>query len=206
MSRQIISALAVITSLIALTSAHAQTISVRPALFKDPVWGVEPKRGEVVLGKTTLRSALILFAVELEEDSVRVPLGHKGNPTTLDRLEWRIGGVTIRPRYRLDLGPKRYTLYFDKNERLVSVESPRLSQLLMRKELAARYPSLRVYWRGHNADGTPSHEALEAPLSDCVSLITGVRLDQGDIVEQLSYSYTCSTKPTRGKDTKSVAN
>jgi hypothetical protein len=114
--------------------------------------------------------------------------------------------VTIRPLYRLDLGPKRYTLYFDKNERLVKLESPRLAQLLMRKDLATRYPSLRVYWRGHNPDGTPAYEALEAPLSDCVSLTTGVRLDQGDIVEQVSYNYTCSTKPARGKDTRSPAN
>jgi hypothetical protein len=202
MKCQIALGLLVFTSVVALGPVQAQTISVRPALFKDPVWGVEPKPGEVVLGKTTLRSALILFAVELEADSVRVPLGHQGNPSTLERAEWSIGGATIRPRYRLDLGPKRYTLYFDKNERLVSLASPPLSQLLMRKELAGRYPSLRAYHRGHGAGRVPVSESLEAPLSDCVSLTAHVRLDQGDIVEKLWYHYTCSTKPARGRETK----
>jgi hypothetical protein len=197
MSRQIISALAAITSLIALTSAHAQTISVRPALFKDPVWGVEPKQGEVVLGRTTLKAALRVFAVELEEDTVRVPLGHKGNPSTLDASELRIGGVTFRPHYRLDLGPSRYTLYFDRNERLVAVQSPPLARWLTRKELAAKYPSLRVSHRGRTAEGNSIYDGLEAPLGECVSLTAGIWLNRGDIIESIGYVFTCQTISAR---------
>ena len=199
MSRQIISALAVIISLATLTPAHGQTISARPALFKDPIWGVDPKQGEVVLGRTTLKAALRIFAVELEEDSVRVPLGHKGNPLTLDGTEWRIGGVTFRPRYRLDLGPSRYTLYFDKNERLVAVESPRLARWLTRKELASKYPSLRVYHRSVTSKGDPLFDGLQAPLGECVSLTAEAWVNRGDVVESIGYVYTCQTTPTREK-------
>jgi hypothetical protein len=199
MRRQIIPVLALITTMVALPPANAQTISARPAFFKDPVWGVEPKQGDVVLGRTTLKAALRIFAVELEEDSVRVPLGHKGNPSTLDATELRIGGVTFRPRYRLDLGPSRYALYFDKHERLVAVNSHRLDRWLTRKELAEKYPSLRVYHRGRTADGDPVYDGLAAPLGECVSLAAEAWANRGGVVESIGYVYTCPTTSGREK-------
>lgn len=200
MRRAIVSGLAVVIPVLAMMAAtplRGQTISARPVLFKDPVWGVEPKHGEVVLGRTTLKAALRIFAVELEEDSVRVPLGHPGNPSRLEGTEQRVGGVTFRARHRLDLGRDRYTLYFDENERLVALEAPAYARPLQRKELAAKYPSLRVYYRGHNADRVPVYEGLEAPLGECVSLTAGSWLKRGDAVENLGYIYTCSTTPAR---------
>lgn len=195
--------LATVATLAFLAAAgplSGQTISARPVLFKDPVWGVEPKHGEVVLGRTTLKAALRIFAVELEEDSVRVPLGHPGNPSVLEGKDHRFGGVTFRALHRLDLGPDRYTLYFDQNERLVALEAPAYARPLQRKEVAAKYPSLRVHYRGHNAERVPVYEGLEAPLGECVSLTAGVWLARGDAVENLGYVYTCSTKPARAGD------
>lgn len=192
MQNSIMAAVAALALLAAARPLTGQTISARPVLYKDPVWGVEPKHGEVVLGRTTLKAALRIFAVELEEDSVRVPLGHPGNPSVLKGKERRIGGVTLR--HRLDLGPDRYTLYFDENERLVALDAPAYARPLQRKELAAKYPSLRVYYRGHNADRVPVMEGLEAPLGECVSLTANLWLAR-DAVENLGYIYTCSTKP-----------
>ena len=194
--------MAAVVTLVFLAAAEplaGQTISARPVLYKDPVWGVEPRHGEVVLGRTTLQAALRIFAVELEEDSIRVPLGHPGNPSVLTGNEQRVGGVTLR--HRLDLGPDRYTLYFDANERLVALDAPAYARPLKRKELAEKYPSLRVYYTGHNADKVPVYEGLEAPLGECVSLTAGVWLAKGDAVENLGYIYTCSTKPAH-KSTK----
>jgi hypothetical protein len=192
MQNSLLTAVAAIALLTAAQPLAGQTISARPVLYKDPVWGVEPKHGEVVLGRTTLKAALRIFAVELEEDSVRVPLGHPGNPSVLEGKEQRLG-VTLR--HRLDLGPDRYTLYFDENERLVALDAPAYARPLQRKELAAKYPSLRVHYRGHNADRVAVMEGLEAPLGECVSLTASAWLARGDAVENLGYIYTCSTKP-----------
>ena len=196
MQNSIITAVAAIALLAAAQPLAGQTISARPVLYKDPVWGVEPKHGEVVLGRTTLKAALRIFAVELEEDSVRVPLGHPGNPSVLEGKTQRVGGLGgVTLRHRLDLGPERYTLYFDENERLVAMDAPPYARPLQRKELAAKYPSLRVYYRGHNADRVPIVEGLEAPLGECVSLTASAWLARGDAVENLGYTYTCSTQP-----------
>jgi hypothetical protein len=172
----------------------AQTLASRPALFGDPVPGVDPSVGELVLGSTTLTSALRIFAVELE-DTVVTTLRHGSNPALLSTTELFIGGVTIRPSYRLDLGSDRYTLYFDKNERLIAAMGAPPRRPLRRDELVARYATLKVQQRGRTAEGTPVYDGLEAPLGPCVSLTAGVWL-QRNVVEGLGYVYTCSTKPS----------
>jgi hypothetical protein len=91
-------------------SVSAQTLAAKPVLFGDPVPGANPRHGELVLGRTTLGGALRIFAVELERDSVRVSLAHEGNPARLPGTEVLLGGLTIHPHHRLDLGPGRYTL------------------------------------------------------------------------------------------------
>lgn len=180
-----------------------QALPARPILFADPVANASPKAGAVVLGQTTLKAALRIFAVELEQDSVQVSLGHGANPAVLRGTELFLGGLSIRPYHRLELGPGRYTLYFDKHERLVAaMGAPQDAPPVRRRDLAARYPSLRVQRRGHNAEGAIIHEGVEAPLGNCVSLTGSVWLDRGDLVEGLGYVYTCPTRPQRPTRTR----
>jgi hypothetical protein len=196
--RPLLPTIALVSSLISVSPCAAQTFSSRPAIFADPVLGVDPSNGELVLGRTTLTSALRIFAVELE-DSVRVPLGHPSNPDTVSRQTSLSGVPTLRLRHRLDLGPGRYTLYFDKNERLVAgvIERSRLPRPLRRDELVARYPTLRVEHIGRTAEGAWVRDELVAPLGPCVSLIADVwRQDRG-MVGGLGYVYTCPTKPAQ---------
>jgi hypothetical protein len=178
-----------------------QTLSSRPAFFADPALTNDPSYGELVLGHTTLRSVLRVFAVELT-DSIRLPLAHAANPDTLP-AGTSIGGPASAPavHYRLDLGAERYMLYFDKNERLVAVQASRqrLPRMIRREDLVARYPTLRPNSR------SGSLENLEAPLAPCISMLAyawdrddGLRderhLMPGTIV-QFGYRYTCPTKP-----------
>src|SRR5690349_23072468 len=74
--------IALLTSRLLLEPGHAQTLSARPLFFADPVLSVDPANGELVLGRTTLRSAMRIFASDLQ-DSVGIPLAHSGNPLIL---------------------------------------------------------------------------------------------------------------------------
>ena len=194
MYRTLLSVAALLTCVASPAPVAGQTLSARPVLFADPVPGADPARGDVVLGRTTLKSALRIFAVELEEDSIRVPLGHGGNPAVLPGTELLVGGLRIRPHHRLDLGPDRYTLYFDENERLVAAIGG--LRRIRRQELAAHYPNLRVEHRGS------AYEGLTASIDPCVSLTATVWLNRGDVVEGLGYVYTCSTKVEKPRTRK----
>jgi hypothetical protein len=185
----------------AAVPSMAQTLSARPAIFADPILATDPTHGELVLGRTTLAGALRMFAVELA-DSVRLPLGRRGNPDTLwtsssngDSSSWP------RPHHRLDLGDGRYTLYFDKHERLVMVAAhrSRLPRQLRREDLVARYATLRVrrHWN--------IQDDMIAPLAPCISLTATVwegddgldddhHLQRGAVVE-FGYRFTCQTRP-----------
>jgi hypothetical protein len=176
--------------------AGAQTLSARPALFADPVLGVDPSRGELVLGQTTLTTALRIFAVELQ-DSVRVPLAHPSNPDTVGSATRLPGVADLRLRYRLDLGPSLYTLYFDANQRLVAAVTHRfrLPRPLRRDELVARYPTLKVARVGRTDEGVWLRDELVASIGPCVSVIADVwRSDKGQ-VGNFGYAFTCPTKP-----------
>lgn len=195
----LLSTIALVSCFVASSPCIAQTLSSRPAIFVDPVLGIDPSHGELVLGRTTLTSALRIFAVELE-DSVLVPLGHSSNPDTVLQGTTLSGGIpALRLRHRLDLGPKRYTLYFDTKERLVAAvtDRSRLPRTLRRDELVARYPTLTVAHIGRTAEGAWIRDELVAPLGPCVSLIADVwRQDRGN-VGSLGYVYTCPTKPAQ---------
>lgn len=199
-------ALALVTSLAGALPLTAQTLNVRPALFADPVPGNDSRRGEVVLGETTLASALRIFAVELEEDSVRLPLSHGANPAVLRGTGVSLGSGASQPQYRLELGPQRYTLYFDGNERLIGVRADRaqLPRALHRENLAGHYPTLRLQYGAGSALNW-----LAAPLGKCVSAIAttfegedGLRdsrhLVPGTVVE-FGYIYRCPTRPAPTK-------
>jgi hypothetical protein len=204
--RPLLPTITLISSLITLSPCAAQTLSSRPAIFADPVLGTDPSYGELVLGRTTLTSALRIFAVELE-DSVLVPLGHPSNPETVSEGTSLSGIPTLRPRHRLDLGPKRYTLYFDKNERLIAAITlrSRLPRPLRRDELVARYPTLRVEHIGRTAEGAWVRDELVAPLGPCVSLIADVWREDRGMVGGLGYVYTCATRPAQLEARRGIA-
>jgi hypothetical protein len=190
--------IALLSSLVALSPCAAQTLSSRPTIFGDPDLLADPNSGELVLGRTTLSSALRIFAVELK-DSVRVPLGHASNPDTVSQETLLSDFPTLRVHYRLDLGPRRYTLYFDNHERLVAtiLERSRLPRPLRRDELVARYPTLRVEHIGRTTEGVWVRDELMAPLGPCVSLIAHVWREDKGMVGGLGYVYTCPTKPAQ---------
>jgi hypothetical protein len=188
------------TMLLATPPCTAQTLSSRPAVFTDPSLDTDPSYGELVLGQTTLISALRIFAVELQ-DSVRIPLGHDSNPDTVRTGTELPGDRTLRARYRLEIGAGRYTLYFDRHERLVAAITTQLPRPVRRDELVARYPTLRVANVGRTAEGAWIMDDLVAPLAPCVSLVADVwRRDKG-VVESFGYVYTCTTTPALRKAT-----
>ena len=186
-------ALFLFTTSIGSAAVQAQTLNVRPAPFHDFRSG-QPRHGEVVLGRTTLPGALRGFSELLRSDSVRVPRAHPGNPSSLPAgMVWQAGGAAVHPRHQLDLGPDRYLLYFDHNSRLVAAHTQRLPGELTRAMLSTRYPALRKGRRWYGGD-RPRWDTWSVSLSDCVTLSTMVSIP-GDRVEQLTYLYTCPTRP-----------
>jgi hypothetical protein len=198
--RPLLSVLALALASLAAWPCAAQTLSSRPVLFADPVLSTDPSAGELVLGRTTLTTVLRIFAAELE-DSIQVPLRHRSNPDTVF-TGMRLPGVPdLRLYYRLYLGPTRYTLYFDRNERLVAAmtDRSRIQRPLRREELVARYPTLKVAHIGRTAEGVWIRDELAAPLGPCVSFTADLwRRDKGQ-VGTFGYVYTCSTRPAPQK-------
>ncbi len=185
-------------------SAEAQVLNVRPVPFADLRPGKQARDGEVVLGQTTLAGAQRMFAEYLRSDSMKVARGHVGNPSP-----WGPGSVWIsadqevRPRHYLDLGPGRYGLFFDANERLIAASTGRrLPGGLTWKVLSKHYPSLQKSRRWYSGD-QPMMDTWSVPLSSCVTLVAGV-LIEGQKVQNLSYYYTCpTTRPGASRTTSS---
>jgi hypothetical protein len=185
----------------------AQSLSSRPGIFADPLLTSDPSKGDLVLGQTTLTAALRIFAVELR-DSVRLPLGHASNPDTLPSAAVIAAPVKARPYYRLELGPKHYTLYFDRHERLIAVvaDRSRFPRALRREDLVARYATLRAQSPRNASEIRPSLQWLGAELAPCVS--AGATVWDGDdglrdarhmlpgTVIEFGYGFTCNTIPS----------
>jgi hypothetical protein len=175
-------------SLAAASPGSAQTLAAKPAVFADPVPGSDPAKGELVLGRTTLTAALRIFAMQLGELAKTPRQG--ANPDTLPAdTEWQVGDHVVRPRHVLDLGPELYRLYFDRNQRLVAAVTFQPPRPVTREDLVRHYPSLKFEGRRLG----PA-DAFVAPLGSCVSFAGRLRLDTR-LVDQLSYVYTCATKP-----------
>ncbi len=188
MHRHLLPILTVAVSLALTSPGTAQTLSAKPAIFGDPVPGSDPSKGELVLGRTTLTAALRIFAVELGESHTGA--APRANPETLPAdSEWQVGDHVVRPRHVLDLGPELYRLYFDRNQRLVATVTFQPPRRVTRDQLVAHYPTLKFEGRRLG----PA-DACVAPLGSCVSLAGRLRLDT-KLVDQLSYVYTCATKP-----------
>jgi hypothetical protein len=100
-----------------------------------------------------------------------------------------VGDHVVRPRHVLDLGPELYRLFFDRNQRLVAAVTFQPPRRVTREELKAHYPSLTFEGRRLGAA-----DAFVAPLGKCVSFAGRLRLDTRQ-VDQMSYVYTCATKP-----------
>ena len=201
----------VVSSLVAIillggSPAAAQTLSSRPAIFGDPLLTSDPTKGELVLGHTTLVAALRIFAVEVR-DPVWVPRAHSSNPDTVPST-FSVGPRSMpAPFHQLDIGPERYTLYFDRRERLVAAVAPRsrLPRTVRRDELVARYASLKVLWTGYSGSGRKTVEWLIAELAPCVSATAAIWYGDDGLhdhggrpagtVEEFSYVYTCPTTP-----------
>ncbi len=182
---------------------QAQILSVRPAPLADLRPGKQARHGEVVLGQTTLAGALRMFAEHLRSDSVKVARAHVGNPSP-----WGPGSVwvsadqEVHPRHYLDLGPERYGLFFDENERLIAASTgQRLPGGLTWKVLSKHYPSLRKGRRWYSGD-QPMWDTWSVALSSCVTLAANV-LIAGQRVQSLNYYYTCPTTSTRARKTTS---
>jgi hypothetical protein len=189
MRRCLPSVLSFVLSLAAALPGAAQTLAAKPAIFADPVPGSDPSKGELVLGRTTLPGALRIFAVQLGE-LAKKPRS-SANPDTLPAdTEWQVGDQVIRPRHVLDLGPDRYRLFFDKNQRLIAAVTFQPPRKVTREELKAHYPTLTFEGRRLG----PA-DAFTARLGKCVSFAGRLRLDTRQ-VDQLSYVYTCATKPS----------
>jgi hypothetical protein len=193
--------LLVVGSALVARPAEAQIVNVRPAPLADLRAGRQARHGEVVLGQTTLAGALRMFAEHLRSDSVRVARGHGGNPAAWPAgTVWLAGDHEVHPRHYLDLGPERYGLYFDQNERLIGASTGRLPGGLTWKVLHNHYPSFRKGRRWHSGD-QPTFESWSTTLSSCVTLVANVRA--GQRVESLSYYYTCPTTRTGARETTS---
>ena len=179
-------------SLAIASPGNAQTLAAKPAIFADPVPGSDPSKGELVLGRTTLTGSSRIFAEQLGE-LAKAPR-KSANPDTLPAdTEWQVGDHVVRPRHVLDLGPELYRLFFDRNQRLVAAVTFQPPRRVTREELKAHYPSLKFEGRRL---GTA--DAFVAPLGSCVSFAGRFRLDTKQ-VDQLSYVYTCKTKPASSR-------
>jgi hypothetical protein len=160
-------------------------------LFADPVPGRPSPGRELELGTTTLEGAKRIFAVELDEP-VRVRRGYGGNPERLGRgYEWVILGDTLRPEYRLDLGPDHYALYFDAHERLVGLATRRLPRPVTRDEFITRYPKATLDRRMHSGDDPVDY--MVVPVGQCVALTAEINRTE-ERVKSLGYYYTCATR------------
>jgi hypothetical protein len=133
-----------------------------------------------------------MFAELLSSDSVKVPLGHPGNPGPIPAWTvWKVASHRVCPRQRLDLGPDRYTLYFDEHDRLIAALAWQVPGGMTREQLVARYPSAQRGRRWYSGD-RPRSEQWTVALGSCVTLAASVLVPDGR-VERLSYIYTCPT-------------
>ena len=200
---RIVFTLLVVGTALVAGPAEGQILNVRPAPLADLQPGKQARHGEVVLGQTTLAGARRMFAEHLRSDSVKVARSHVGNPSP-----WGPGSVwvsadqEVRPRHYLDLGPERYGLFFDENERLIGASTGRrLPGGLTWTVLSKHYPSLRKSRRWYSGD-QPMMDTWGVALDSCVTLVASV-LIEGQKIQSLGYYYTCPTTGTGARKTTS---
>jgi hypothetical protein len=170
-------------------AARAQRLAARPVLYEDPVptgsWQDRP----LVLGRTLLQSARLMFpdAPQVFTGYAAYSINH-GNPQPIDRYvaTWTIGGATLTPKYIFQLGDGNWMLYFDEHQRLIHVGAPPgTGEHVTRTSFARHYPTLRETRRGE------TYIEMEASLRECVTL--SAVFDLSDRLRSYGYSYTCPT-------------
>lgn len=173
-------------SLVALSLAsvavlQAQTLPARPIPLGEPVQGGNWKDGELVLGKTTLSGARRMLipgdATATASDARKLP----------EERAWEVGGVTLRPRWKLDPGKEFFQLFFDDNERLIFALDRTARPEVSRIDLLARYPrALRI-------QQSDSFDQFQVDVQPCITL-TALIDRKRDHVLQFGYAWTCRTK------------
>jgi hypothetical protein len=134
-----------------------------------------------VLGTTTLDQVRQVYA----EKRVLEALANARAPRTLTPApRWRMGGVTIEPRYRVDAAQGFYTLYFDGAKRLILAVNDQPRERLTRAEFEARYPRARLAQHAGQAS------ILEVALERCVTL-SAMFTGPSALLAQAGYGYTC---------------
>jgi hypothetical protein len=132
-----------------------------------------------------------MFSVELEEP-MTVRRRNPGNPYPLNpETVWSVAGSEVRPRQQLELGPDRYTLAFDENDRLVSAYTDNPPHGFSQARLQQHYKGIQRVRRWHRGD--QAIDTWDAKLDSCVSLSARVIVATG-LVEHISYAYACKTR------------
>jgi len=134
-----------------------------------------------VLGSTTLDEVRQVYA----ERRLLEALANARVPRTLTPApRWRMGGVTLAPRYRVDGAEGYYTLYFDAARRLILAVNDRPRERLTRAEFEARYPHARL------AQKAGQVSVLEVSIEPCVTL-SALFNGPSATLSQAGYGYTC---------------
>jgi len=134
-----------------------------------------------VLGTTTLEQVRQVYA---EKRLVEALANARVLRTLTPAPRWRMGGVIIQPRYRIDGAEGYYTLYFDGAKRLVLAVNDRPRERLTRAEFEARYPRARL------AQHAGQVSVLEVSLEPCV-ILSALFDGPSATLSQAGYGYTC---------------
>jgi hypothetical protein len=169
--------------LLAVVSAPLAAQALAPEV--GSVGELTPMKGPTtfVLGTTTLEQVRQVYA----EKRLLEALANARVPRTLTPApRWRMGGVTIEPRYRVDAAEGYYTLYFDGAMRLILAVNDRPRERLTRAEFEARYPRARL------AQHAGQVSVLEVSLEPCITL-SALFDGPSATLSQAGYGYTCGS-------------
>lgn len=174
---------------LAAAPAQAQYLGAKAVIYHDPLPERANTETPLLLGKTFLQSARRMFpdAPKVIEGSPLYSI-NEGNPQPIDRGDeiWTLDGFTITAKFIFMLGPGRWTLYFDGNQRLIAAVAPKEAMTgVTRSEFAQKYPSLKEA-KGQN------HTDLQGRISECVYLQALFGMDEK--LHSYSYSYVCPTE------------
>lgn len=157
----------------------AQALAPEAGSVGELTPGGEP--AAFVLGTTTLDQVQQVYAGKRLHEA----LANARSPRTLmPAPRWRMGGVTIEPRYRVDAAEGYYTLYFDRARRLILAVNDQPRERLTRAEFESRYPRARVAQKAGQA------AILEVALERCVTM-SAMFSGPAATLSQAGYGYTC---------------
>jgi hypothetical protein len=167
---------------VASSPLAAQALAPEVGSVGELTPGSEP--AAFVLGTTTLDQVQQVYASRRLHEA----LANARLPRTLmPAPHWRMGGVTIQPRYRVDAAEGYYTLYFDGARRLILAVNDQPRERLTRAEFESRYPGARVAQKAGQA------AILEVALERCVTM-SAMFSGPTATLSQAGYGYTCGAE------------